>query len=762
MALPEKVKVGKPELLKLSNGTYKRSDLLSEFKRGSKWGTKKTVKEFWQVWSDRDRNPVYADATSGRLIPNKMLALGQRVVIAEVKGDRALVYEDSKMEEFPTIPSYAKSIGWVPMENLLLWGNCPTDQRGVTYKALIAINLNKVGGGKDFTGKVYRCPEGRYGEKALAMDMKFYFIMKETPDGERALLSLNPTVTGNNLYGWVDANSFSRWDQRACLEPNWDSQFAETHKGKTVSVYASQSMNSGDEVTKWEYGKPNGVNNKEQWFQYRMVPQQLRFPILETVNEVANWVHCTSFADHTGKANMTSEIQRATTQVNDIRKMRQQLNIILVVEATTEMKTILPAIKASLAKCKSFSTQDLQLRTGLVLYRSASQGTDGIEVVPLTSYDDPQITSKLVSDKANGRLSDKERDVALAQAIEMASNSSTMNYKPNNNNLMLIVGNRGAPENNSLNDPKLQKRLVDNNMQIMSIQIMRNQTGSWVNFNDQIIDLIQSNVEKQYADIGDKAQFSYREKDKDGHSFYSEKNKKDKDKSVLFAQIRYPKELGKALTAAEVTKYIDNGINKYVKSTATWSGHFEEALGNIQFDQQFLVKYLGQSGFEKWKKVKAISAFDGYTRLKDLNGNDYWHYILYLSGGELQKLLADLEDAYNVAKAQSDERGPYVAAMKELVKTHLGQKDDKGIDNMDEDKLQELIYGLNVHTEMTNRRRLKDIADPRTVTAVEYRKMLDAFKNNYEKLLELYNSGYTYRVKMENDFYYWVPIEDLP
>ena len=146
-----------------------------------------------------------------------------------------------------------------------------------------------------------------------------------------------------------------------------------------------------------------------------------------------------------------------------------------------------------------------------------------------------------------------------------------------------------------------------------------------------------------------------------------------------------------------------------------------------------------------------------------MKDNEYWHYILYLSGDELQKLLADLKPAYEIAAGKmSDDRKPYIDAMRALVKTHLGQANDKGIDNMDEDQLQELIYGLDVHTKIASRRKLKDIADPRVVTSIEYQKMLSNFKDNYEKLLRSFTDGYTYRTKFGKDWYYWIPIEDLP
>lgn len=756
--LPKEVKVGKPSILKPAHGTYKRSDLIKEFQPGSKWGTKSTVKEFWKVYSDRNRNTLYADAQMTSKLSGS-LAFGQPVIIAEVKGDAALVYEDPKIEHFPTIPSYAKPFGWIPMENLLLWDKCPTDDRGVQYKALIAININRMAG-KEFKGKYYESPTSMQEAKDLLMDMNFYFIMKETPDGSRVLLCRNPTIFGNNLYGWVDDNAFSRWDQRACLEPNWDVQYGDHHKGQSVGVYGDQQLTAGNKVTSWEFGKSNG--DKERWNMYRMAPEQLRFPIVEKVQEDADWIHCTSFSDSHGKANYDSGSRSVTNDVDRMRQMRGQMNIIIVAEATTEMQAIFPAIKKAIQQCLSFSNQGLKVKVGAVLYRNISKGETGIEVVPLTSPDDQLLLSKFDIQNANDKINDKIRDVALGEALQKASNPNLMGFNKDQNNLIIVVGSRGAPENDSkIESTETKTQLMDNNVQVMSIQVKRNQSGSWVRFNDQMRDIIYSNVSGQYAAIGDREDFKQRQQG-DGYNFYSKKHADNRNKSVLFAQIRYGKELGTPLTESEVTKYLNNGINKFAETTANWTDHFEESLGNIQFDPEFLERYLGKSGYQKWRKVKAISAFDGYTHKKDLNGNPYWHYVMYLSDDELRKLLDDLKPAYEAAKEMSDDRKPYVNAMKAIVKAHLGQNDDKGIDAMDPDQLQELIYGLDVHTEMTNRRKLKDIQDPRTVPLLEYSKMLKKFSDNYEKLQSIHNDGYTYRVKMGQNYYYWIPIEDLP
>ena len=755
LVLPSKVKVGRPNILE--HQPCHLEELQKEFCAERKWGTRKTLKEFWFVYSDRSNNTLYSDANKTRKL-EATLAFKQEVVIAEVQGDMALVYEDRhRTGIFPTIPQDdAKCLGWIPMDHLLLWDKCPTDRRGVQYKALISMNLNMLKGEfEKFKNKYYEHPENDNNPKELSRDMNFYFIMKER--NGRALLSKRPTIGDGGLYGWVDYSAFSRWDQRSCLEPNWDPIFVEDHKGKNVAVYHEKDLES--RVTHWEYGKSNG--DVDRWYEYRMDPAQFRFPILDQVVEGDNIIHCTAFSNlNGGLANYDKGNREVTEDVEKIRKMRGRMNLIFVVEATTEMKDYFPAIKESIKKCEGLAEQGLNVKVGAVLYRGVAQGASGIETVPLTNYDDPMLNKKLEAMNANGKITEKNRDVALSLALEKAADPEYMGYNKDHNTLLLIVGSRGAPEDDrTFESSQLQDKLLENNVQVMSIQVVRNTTGSWVNFFDQTMALIKMNVARQYQAIGDKQKFIQAE-GRDGYNFYSEKNS---NKSVLFAEFRYPKKLGKALLPTEVTSYIDSGINKFSEISEEWANHFEEALGEIEFDPEFLVHHLTPEGYQQWKKVKAISAIEGYTKLKDDGDNQKcWNYILYFSGDELSALINEMKDVYDAAKEGSGDRKPYIEAMRAIIKSHLGQYDDKNIDSKDVDELQRLLYGLNVHNDDKDHNyTLRDIQDPKKVSSAVYQTILDNFVKKYERLKEI-QERYTYRVLLGKDYYYWIPIEYLP
>lgn len=751
--LPKKVVAKKPEALNKS--LLKQSELEKEFCAGSKWGQKKTINNFWIVYSDRNNNSTFTQPRGSQTF--QKLDFGERVIIAKIDGDWALVYQDARADKFPDIPQNAKSMGWIPMENLLLWKSCPADDRGVLQKALIAINLNKMKQDERYQARLYKSPVEHQQSDNLKMNMNFYYVMKvfTNRNDEQALLCLQSEFTGNNLYGWVSKNSYTPWNQRTCLEPNWDPAFIESHKGQKAHIYIGEDLSDQAIATHWVYGASNG--DTDPTTMYRMKHSQLRFPILSQPKN--NSVHCTSFADRTGSSNQSGGFAGdITDDVNSKAHKMLHMNIILAIEATTEMKNFLPAVKAALGSCSSLTSQGITPKIGAVLYRSDATGVSGIDVVPLTNPEDARLVGILDASKATGTLTGNERDVALSKGIETATDVGKMGFDKDESNLLLIIGNRGAPQNdNYLESKPLLDRLAANNIQMMSIQVKREATGSWARYTDQINKLITDNVNGQYKSLGDEAKFAP-SRNNDGYSFRSTNRE-----NVYFASTRFGA-MGQGLSAEDVTKYIQNGITGFGKTIKTAHDTFEKAINDIDFYPEFLKKVLGEGGYKKWKELKAISAYDGYAKLQASDGNNYWHYILYLSSGELEDLVKKLQNTSEAAKMKSQDRTHYLNAMRALIKAQLPEKSEKEIENMSADDIQEAIYGLNVPTESMNLKRysIKDLANSSVVKNAEYFEVLNNFSNKYEELRRLQNSGYKYRVEVNNVFYYWIPIENLP
>ena len=761
--LPKQVKAKVPEILTTQKLPMMKT-LVSELRNGSNWGqTKKAKAQTWVVYSDRANNTTYTT-------PDKTQKLGEldfaeKVCIAEIVGDMALVYTDDKAN-YPNIPSNAKSKGWIPMENLLLWNRCPTDQRGVQKKGIIAVNLNKMSKDEKFQERYYKSPDNLTQYLPLNTDMNFYYVMKETPDGEFTLLSTSARInSAQTFYGWVNKNAYTEWNQRSCLEPNWYPKFVETHSNN-YRVYIYESETGVDHVTYWQYGTKNG--DKNPLYQYRMNPNQLRFPILGQPDANGR-VLCTSFADRTHKSiNRAAEfVGSISGKVNKTGKEMLHMNVILAVEASTEMAKYYPAIKKALETCSNYAKMGLTVQVGLVLYRSEGEGVSGLTVVPLGNYDDSRLLGMLDGSHAKTRLTG-ERNVALTSAIEEAITPAKMGFKKEQSNMLLVVGYHGISNEGWLEE-KLLDKLVANNIQLASIQVMRAGSGSCKRYFDSMESLVKRNVESQYSEIKAKAIFqNARDKNRnlsnDGYLFTSSLSS-SKGGNPLFASVRYNKNLNQEMSPEDLTRYISNGISGFSRSVNASKSIYEEALSDVDFYPDFLKKKLGEKGYKAWQQVRAISAYGGYAQVKGLKENDDWQAILYLSADELTDLIGKLEDISEAANEQNPDRTKFVNAIRILLKAQLGGSvPDDEINEMSPEQLENAIYGIvNVKSENLRftKYSLGDLINRKKVPDDEYFEVLDRFEKKYRKFSRI-PSGYDYRMDVSGMYYYWIPLEELP
>lgn len=758
--LPEKVKVKLPQILDGTKLPRMQEDLYPRFTAGigSKWGQDKTVNKLWIVFSDRDNNQTYTSADKRQKCTT--LSFGEEICIAEIKNDMALVYTDSR-HSFPAIPSSAKSKGWIPLEKLLLWQKCPTDTRGVQMKGLIAINLNKTSEKEGFRQVKLKNPDELGKSSALNMDMNFYYIMKETPDQDWALLCTGAQFSVSTLYGWVHKTAYTVWNQRTCLEPNWLPKYVGKHIGQPVHVY--DDVNGTKAITRWDFGHKNKDN--DEMYQYRMSPNLLRFPVLGKVNNSNGMIRCTAFADRTGSANSVSGFDNVTEVVKKTRDAMRQMNIILAVEASSMMSKFIPAVKAALASCKDYASQGFNVQVGLVLYRGQNTVISAKDIVPLCNYDDAQLISKLQQSVADARLVG-DKNVSLAQAIETAASGSKMGFNAGQSNLLLVVGYHGTDEK-TWNEDKLLKTLTGNKIQLSSIQIMRSDAGSCNRYFALMESLIKQNIDTQYKARGATAKFSLAP-NQDGYIFRG--MRRGSDASTLFASVRFNKTMNQEMQPTDLTRYINNTINGFSKSVNNASTTFEESLVDVDFYPEFLREKMGERNYNAWKSVKAISAYAGYAKINDLSDNDDWRSIIYLSFDELKGLIQRLEGVSNALKNRDNDRNVFIGAIRELLKRQLGGTiSDKEIQELSSEKLEEAIYGIvNIPSENMRftKHSLKDLMNRKAVTDEEYFDILDSFDKKYKKL-KTYLQGYKYCMEVGNEKgakmrYYWIPLEDLP
>ena len=277
--LPSSCSIGRPKLLDAN--MLKENDVLALYNSHC-WGQDRKTTHYWVAYSDRSHNTTYVSPSVDADEYDELI-LNEEVRIAKIEGDYALVYSGEKVHVvYPRISSEAKSRGWIPMRNLLLWNSCPTDDKGILQKAWIGLNLDSLSSPSDEdVGMLFLNPDTKDCPQKMFPDMKFYFVMKHAENG-LILLSKSSCLFGQKsqqLYGWVHKNSLMPCNQRLFLEPNWIAEEAEQLKGKKAYVY----NHYGEIVAAIAMGRQNNITEGLAT-KYRLEPERMRFPVIENIS----------------------------------------------------------------------------------------------------------------------------------------------------------------------------------------------------------------------------------------------------------------------------------------------------------------------------------------------------------------------------------------------------------------------------------------------------------------------------------------------
>lgn len=783
-ALPDKVEAFVPSAI-LKPLIYE-SDIKDLMKSGD-WGQSKTPrqKKHWVVYSDRSNNTTYASPSLST--PFGKLDFNDKVIIAKIENGFALVYTDPKFPGYPKYSEKAESKGWIPMENLLLWQSCPADTKGIYQKALLAANTESKA--NDYLGYCYKNPVAKDNPTGIKTDMTFYYVMKTDAKSGLKLLANQARLDGNTekvLYGWVDKNSYSPWNQRSCLEPNWkpsDVAHLNNPEGKPYSIYADPAMTGASAMT-YTYGLKNPDDTKKST-QYRMNRFQTRYPILDQDPDKANpnIYKCTIFGlagrslkpqDNTNKEYMEKLLA--------ILEQIKHINIIFVIDGTRSMNPYFASVKEAIKRGISyFDPNKFTLRVGTVVYRDYADGEFLIEKVPLGKADSPQLLSFLdTAGKYGATSSDNDRTntEALYKGLEVASDPAVMGFSKDQSTIIVVVGDCGNDPNDTkcLTSEQIIDRMANNNIQLVSFQVENRPSEAWGLFNEQMCDIVGQSLTKQYKKL--KANSKPRFKSlKNGYDFTSNANVE-----FFIGAIRYPEgDNGRISTsllatlieenigqfAETIQKQIEVLINKSDDVISGFSGSDNKDEGGNDIEQQFLIDRIGEKLYKRLKEQGATVAFTGYVPKKDSHTYDLWKPVAFMSSEEFGALMERLGALYNTVDSDmgTTDRKPYVDAVKALIRVMVPDITEKDMDEMGISEVMRLAAGLNESSDAVKGRSLIEIQDSRVVPDDEYITLINSFRSKYKSLRDNIqnNPKYQYSFQTPNgQKFYWIPVEDLP
>lgn len=777
ITLPPKCEVALPRVLSTPLIEQRAID---DFLKKGKWGQNDTRDNYWQVYSDREGNVTYRDPDT-KSLKCTTLKLNESLRIAKIVNGFALVYVEHQKTSFPQI-SKADVKGWVPMSHLLLWTSCPTDKIGVYQKALPIINVDKVDKSKE--GEIALCynnPEDKTAFTKINSGVNFYFIMKRDPNG-LVLLSREAKLKGRTdqvLLGWVSPVSFVNWNQRVCLEPNWDIEAGTYFEEHHVEIPVYNQKGLKDRICTMPAGKKNTYPGREET-RYRMYGESMRYPVLPGGTDDRSIYKITAFCTPDGKGHVARGDDGHTGQAEIETRLKDlsTVNLLIVIDGTSSMKGYFEAVQKQIMAANAFfsaQSANNNVRVGIVIYRDYPDGKYVAQHLPLRpcSSNDKELKEFLETGGGYGiRSVAKTAEEAMFNGINMALDSKLMGYNAQQSNLMFIIGDCGnALDDKKFTEEQLIKKVFDNKVEISSFQVYNAPSQPYKLFVQQTSNIIMKSLARLYGDENYKAS-KWREV-QNGYEYAVSKS--SNINKYYMGNLRYAAN-GEKMNISTLLNLMQDSFTEFSKTT-------EKKKGGVENAPSFLGMYADQSITEMTAGAKAEMTFyhtifspealktitrenmllakEGYTAVHDKeSGYDYWKPVIYISQDELNNLMATFQPV--MAATDSEDRMPYVNAMKQVAQTIAGNS-DADVSGMTDKEIRALIAGLDAQSAaMQSGHTLGQILDPKVVKPGDYKKMMQDFKSKYRKLENLVTGGYPFSAERNGSRWYWIPVEDLP
>ena len=711
-------------------------------------------KMFWIVYSDRDNNVAYTTSTGSTQA--SMLNMNEKLRIAQIENNRALVYEEPVASiTYPKISSAAKCKGWVPMDRLLLWDICMADEFGVYQKAMLCLNADVESKERGFG---YINPDNLSKKIPLDPTFKFYYVMKrmKASNGKNlVLLATQSSMSGYsdaNLYAWVPEDMFVSWNQRSCLEPTWNKDDIRYFANKNFVATIQDA--DGTTASKWPFAiKKNDPYPDDDDDFYRWPGEVMRYPILDETTPESDRYYCAALVGSMGGVFVDS----VKIRKEKFYEERKNVNIILLLDATRSMnvfsESVYEAIKGG---CEYFDGTKYKIKIAVVLYRDKADGKFETEWLRPTNPNDPKLFSFIQKGGEYGYNS-APADKTHTESLFYGMKEALDRFKnPAHSNVLVVVGDCGNNQSdNRVTREDLIAEIIEKDVNVVSIQVRNVDEMAWAKFNTDLLSITCESLQGKYDNISKGSKVTVRPNDDFSGFIFS--NNLDVNSSLFLAEHRHALS-GKEMDPNFLKKVMTEVIGGYTQKLDHLFDIVHKKDGNeLTFDE-------GPKVVDAWLKkkfgttnVSGLVGFTGNTK-KQQSERNIWMANVFFTHEELANLVSGLQPLYTVAcTPKANDRKPYLDAVKQCL-----EKMAPGTNLSNLDEILKRAMGINEPTPIL-RYPIKDMLDNQRVKGMEYRAILSEFKTNYEYLRNIVgNNTYKYKMKYNSITYYWIPVKDMP
>lgn len=725
------------------------------------WG--ECSQNFWKVYIDRDGVNSHKSPNATSEVYKSGLEFMQPYFVAKIQNGYALLYDEKYEQTNLTISNKAKSIGWVSVDELLLWSTCPRTIGQVYQKAVIVKDVNEIQNQKDInevSPEFSKSPSQVIGTGRRAVDLEFYFVYKIV---NGAALLFEDNKLANSLTaskkGWIRQGFYTTWNERLCFEPNFGTKL----KGNDVAIFESQQdariYKSTGDVSKAEPIWADKLTEK------RWAPKKVRFPVLSVDNNfIAQVGTISSFGS---SSTLSSDVQQQIDNINEkIRKIENKLkrvNVVFVMDGTSSMKNYYqPMAKALKQAMAQNSMKGANMYFGAVVYRNYDDEKENrlVETKQLTTNYE-EIANWLVSREC--RSIGSSHYEALYYGLETAVNQ--MNWSSDNSNFLILVGDAGNISNDakgkSLN--QISQMMAKKGINFVAFQANHPDHIAYHDFAIQIQKMMIAEMSFYMGRNVKRTDFDLK------NQLYSIKSRNGElpiiSAGYRFAEINISESSNNLqnLVEQKIVDFKQQAEDNLAGLRTIIDGLGGEEKTGGEFTQN-AIEFLKRRGLTD-NDIKTLKERNTILKIKGaatrVAGDiEVFTPCVFMAKAELDQLIASLK---TVSKnVTTNKRQDLYNALRTLALSYLGQ--NKSDDDLSVDAIMEAVSGLTkgIGQNPLSGVVLKDILYPNKVTDAQINDFMSQIASDVQ-LLEKRKTDKTCYFDSQNGLrYYYILFEDMP
>lgn len=746
-----------------------------------KWG--ESSNQFWRVYVDREGVKAYESPRSNSRVVKtlKFMNPDDLLYVADEQNGYLLLYTEKYQQKNLQISDNAKVVGWVSVDELLLWSTCPRTISQIYKKAVILKEPAEIQNKKDLdivSPEFSKSPYEMISTKRRAVDLEFYFVFKEV-NGAALLLEDNKITTSlvSTKKGWMKRGLYTSWNDRLCFEPN----FGEEVEGVKAAIYPSKEdaklfKSSGELLANVDplWSDPLGFD--------RWSPKKVRFPVVDMeggyiaqVGTIGSLGSSTSVETNSNPEaqKKQKEIDRIRGIISEIEAKLRKTNVVFVMDATSSMeKYYQPMANALKQAMQQNEMKGANMNFGAVVYRNYDDEREGrlVETKQLTT-DYMSVAQWLVSREC--RSIGKSHYEAMLYGLETALDQ--MKWSKDNSNFIILVGDAG----NAIPDAKgktlagIANKMAEKGINLVVFQANHNNELAYHDFSVQAQKLMFDELSRLTGKRITGSNFVL------SNQLY---NYKCEDNAMLVsAGFRFA-EIHKQESETNLRDLVEGKIVDFKRQAAdnlyrlgvmienlTGEGvvlPIDESrdIETVKIDDKAARAYLKSIGLTDdeiriLKERNLRLKIKGYAT-RTAGYNEVFTTSVFMAKTELQLLIQSLS---SVNKEVSDNpRKDLQDALKKLVLSYMGETA-----NADEISVDDIISTVSGLTKSIGRKvlpgvNIRDITNPSAVSEKQIEYFMSRIEKDVNRLKRLQEDKSCYFDSSNGLRYYYILIEDMP